>query len=182
MIDKILKFLSVLTKELYIFIISLLPIVELRGSVPVGAAIGLPFYTNYIVSVIGNLLPVPFVLLLMPKIIDFMARFRFFRPIANWLKDKAEKHKDKIIKPTAEEADEENKKEARLSTKIFMALLLFVAIPLPGTGAWTGSLVAALFNLPKRSSFLAIALGVMTSGVIMCLASYGVIGFLSFLT
>lgn len=181
MVGKILEFLSKLPKELYIFVISMLPIIELRGSVPVGAAIGMPFYTNYIVSVIGNLLPVPFVLLLMPMIIDFMARFKFFRPIANWLKEKAEKHKNKIIKPNVAEDGEESKKEARLSTKIFVALMLFVAIPLPGTGAWTGSLVAALFNLPKKSSFLAIMLGVMISGVIMCLASYGVVGFLKFL-
>ena len=68
-----------------------------------------------------------------------------------------------------------------LSPAVFCALLLFVAIPLPGTGAWTGSLVAALFNLPKRSSLLAISLGVLICGVIMCLASYGVLGFLKFL-
>ena len=87
----------------------------------------------------------------------------------------AEKYKDKIIK------GDERIGKARLTRTVFLALMLFVAIPLPGTGAWTGSLVASLFGLPKRSSFLAVTLGVLISGVIMCLASYGVLGFLNFL-
>ena len=72
MVKKILDFLSFLPKELYVFLISMLPIIELRGAVPVGAAIGLPFYVNYIVAVLGNILPVPFILLFIPKILDLM--------------------------------------------------------------------------------------------------------------
>lgn len=172
MVKKILDFLAFLPKELYVFLISMLPIIELRGAVPVGAAISLPFYVNYILAVLGNILPVPFILLFIPKILDLMEKVKIFRPIVKWVREKADKYKGKIIK------SEENE---TLNAGFFLALMMFVAIPLPGTGAWTGSLVAALFNLPKRSSLLAISLGVMICGVIMCLASYGVLGFLKFL-
>ena len=194
MIEKLGVLLSALPKELYVFIISMLPIVELRGAIPVGAALNIPFYLNYLIAVVGNLLPVPFILMFIPKILDFMARFKFFRPVVEWLRKKADKNSGKILKTKGSEngenvegesaegesGAEEGKKE-KMSLGIFTALMIFVAVPLPGTGAWTGSLVAALFNLPKRYSFLAATLGVMISGVIMCLASYGVLGFLKFL-
>lgn len=173
--ERIGDFLASLPSELYVFIISMLPIVELRGSIPVGAALGLPFYRNYLLSVLGNMLPVPFVLLFIPKILDFLARFKLFRPIVEWLRKKADKHGKKVLK------DADGEEKVVMSGGVFTALLVFVAVPLPGTGAWTGSLVAALFNLPKRWSALAIGLGVMISGVIVTLISYGVLGFLSFL-
>ena len=221
MIGKIGEFLASLPRELYVFLISILPIIELRGAIPVGAALGLPFYLNYGLSVLGNLLPVPLILMFIPKILDFLGSFKFFRPMVNWLKEKAEKNKGKIIKEepdntevkdVAESSDETEsncvaesnaktesncvaesnhdlpeqtieptKKKKRLTMGVFLGLMLFVAIPLPGTGAWTGSLVAALFGLPKRQSLLAVALGVLICGAIMCLASYGILGFLSFL-
>lgn len=193
MVKKILDFLAFLPKEIYVFLISMLPIIELRGAVPVGAAIGLPFYLNYIVAVIGNILPVPFILLFIPKILDLMERVKIFRPIVKWVREKADKYKGKIIRneefedersphPSAEPTPSPRvRQKAALKGGAFIALMMFVAIPLPGTGAWTGSLVAALFGLPKRSSLLAISLGVMICGIIMCLASYGVLGFLSIL-
>ena len=193
MVKRILDFLAFLPKEIYVFLISMLPIIELRGAVPVGAAIGLPFYLNYIVAVIGNILPVPFILLFIPKILDLMERVKIFRPIVKWVREKADKYKGKIIRneefedersphPSAEPTPSpRGRQKATLKGGAFIALMMFVAIPLPGTGAWTGSLVAALFNLPKRSSMLAISLGVLICGVIMCLASYGVLGFLSIL-
>ncbi|MBP3592308.1 MAG: small multi-drug export protein [Clostridia bacterium] len=173
---------------LYIFLISILPIVELRGAIPVGAALGVPFYLNYLCAVIGNMLPVPFILLFIPKVLDFLARFKIFRPIVEWVRRKAHKHSGKIVdhgKNAAEDGDNateaaepiEEKKPKRFGGA-FWGLLLFVMIPLPGTGAWTGSLIASLFDLPKKSSFLAALLGVLGAGVIMCLASYGVVGFL----
>ena len=174
MTDAILGFFSRLPRELYVFVISMLPIIELRGSIPIGAAVGLPFYINYPLSVVGNLLPVPFILLFIPRFLDFLARFKPFQPMVSWLRRKAEKNKGKVL------VDGEGDENARptMSKRVFFALMIFVAIPLPGTGAWTGALVASLFNLPKRHSFLATALGVMSSGVIMCLASYGVVEFL----
>lgn len=199
--DGILAFLQRLPDELYVFVISVMPIIELRGAVPIGAALGLPFYINYAVSLLGNMLPIPIILLFIPKILDFLARFRLFRPMVEWLRRKADKNKGKIIKddvlasenekdgdvaPTSEGKEEtasagDVSRRTGMSAAVFVALMIFVAIPLPGTGAWTGSLVASLFDLPKRLSFLSIFLGVMISGIIMCLASYGVLGFLSFL-
>ena len=195
MFDGILAFLQSLPHELYVFIISVLPLIELRGAVPIGAAIGLPFYTNYLVSVLGNILPVPFILLFIPKILDFLAKFKLFRPMVEWLRKKAEKNRGKIVKSeelrvqNAEcdaecaecEAENAGGGRVRMSAGIFAALMLFVAIPLPGTGAWTGALVASLFDFPKRGAFFATLLGVMLCGIIMCLASYGVLGFLSIL-
>lgn len=174
MIDSILQFFSKLPKELYVLVISMLPIIELRGSIPVGAAIGLPFYINYPLSVLGNLLPVPFILLFIPKFLDFLARFKAFKPMVDWLRRKAEKNKDKVLV----DGDGDGAERPVMSKRVFFALMIFVAIPLPGTGAWTGALVASLFNLPKRYSFLAATLGVMISGAVMCLASYGVVEFL----
>jgi uncharacterized membrane protein len=185
----LLDFLAKLPSELYVFLISMLPFIELRGAIPVGAALGMPFYTNFPIAIIGNMLPVPLILLLMPKILDFLGRFKFFRPIVDWLRRTADKHSKKVIKDEVVKTDEavesaENKVEGRVSLMtpaIFVALMLFVALPIPGTGAWSGSLVAALFSLSKRYSFLAVFLGVLICGVIMSLASYGVLEFLSFL-
>ena len=148
---------------LYVFLISMLPLIELRGAVPVGAALGLPFYLYTPAAVIGNLLPVPFILLFIPKILDWLGRFKLFAPVVAWVRKKADKNSAKIMNGT------------------FWGLLLFVLLPLPGTGAWTGSLVAALFDLPKRRSMLAITLGVLGCCVIMTLASEGVVSFLKFL-
>ena len=226
----------------WVLFISMVPLIELRGAVPVGAVLDLPFYVNYAVAVIGNLIPVPFILLFIPKILDFLERFKLFRPIVQWLHKKADKNRGKIDKAAAEGAkpdgindgakadtptyEAENSAKAdtttyeaesgakadtlpaeafkcetakaenaealthtekgatlktRMSGGTFIALMLFVLIPAPGTGAWTGALVASLFGFGRLKSFAAIALGVLGCGVIMCLASYGVLGFLSFL-
>ena len=182
MIEAIGNFLSWLPSEIYVLVISVLPIVELRGAIPVGAALGLPFYINYPLSVLGNLLPVPFILLFIPKILAFLGRFKPFARLVNWLHDKARRGSKKVIGEGAvTTSDTEDIPTLKMTRAIFLALMIFVAIPLPGTGAWTGALVASLFNIERRWSFLSIALGVLISGIIMCLASYGVIGFLSFL-
>ena len=183
-----------LKKSIIIFLISILPIVELRGAIPFGVGFGLPFYITYPLAVAGNLLPVPFILLFIPKILDFLSRFKCFRPIVSWLHRKADKGSKKLIKEDGEKPDvvyetiEENEKgvaskneNRKMSSATFIALLSFVAIPLPVTGAWTGALIASLFSFPRKRSFLAILLGVLISGVIVSLISYGVLGFLNFL-
>ncbi len=215
---------------IWVLFISMVPLIELRGAIPVGTVLGLPYYINYAVAVIGNLIPVPFILLFIPKILDFLERFKLFRPIVQWLHKKADKNRYKIEKDKAVSSDTESatnksyaeelnistdtaygqlssisdgtkgekldtdsvvltvkdekpikKAAVRMSPATFLGLMLFVLLPLPGTGAWTGSLVASLFGFPRAKSFLAITLGVLGCGVIMCLASYGVLGFLSFL-
>ncbi len=208
---------------IWVLFISMLPLIELRGAIPVGAVLGLPFYINYALAVVGNLLPVPFILLFIPKILDFLARFKLFRPVVLWLHQKADKNRGKIAKEaqnteaiamdnSAEISVELNtditdiskqelisdhtdtsgeglipsiapepQKRSLMPAGAFIGLMLFVLLPLPGTGAWTGALVAALFGFPRLKSFISILLGVLGCGVIMCLASYGVLGFLSFL-
>ena len=238
MTDAILEFFSVLPDWLYVLVISMLPIVELRGAIPVGAGIGMAYYLCYPLAVLGNMLPVPFILLFIPRILDFMARFKIFRPIVTWLRKKADKHSKRVLKGESDgahksltdpEVESQTDRETELITRdsepeiidstslsakadkpktesknatrpatcgedtpisndkrtvtrsLFIALILFVAIPLPGTGAWTGGLVSSLFNFERGRSALAIFLGVLISGVVMSLVSYGVLGFLSFL-
>lgn len=176
--EKIGEFFSSLPSELYVFVISILPLIELRGAVPVGAALGLPWYICLPLAIVGNLLPIPFILLFITRLFDWMAKFKALRPIIEWLRKKANKHSARVLRDGAES---EPKDEGRVSFGIFIGLLSFVALPIPGTGAWSGALVAALFGLPKKQSFLAISLGVLVCGVIMTLASYGVLGFLEFL-
>ncbi len=140
--------------ELCVFFCSMIPVIELRGSIPLGWAFELnPFFTFFI-SVIGNMIPVPFILIFMRAILNWMKKFKRLGKFARWLEAKAEKNKEKIMK------------------KAFWGLFIFVAIPLPGTGAWTGSLVAALFYIPIKKAILAIVCGVFTAGIIMSLVSY----------
>lgn len=190
-------------KYLLVFLISMIPIVELRGAIPVAAAKGLPFGWTYALTVLGNMLPVPFILLLIPVLFAFMRRHHILVGLVDWLERKAQKGAEKMEKragkaastdastevaPTesatapetvTEEPTEETaapkKGNKAAGTLAFLGLYLFVAIPLPGTGAWTGSLVAAVFGMKKWRALLAVFLGVLTAGVIMTLASYGVV-------
>ena len=178
MLDTVIEFLKSIP-EIWVLLISMVPFIELRGAIPVGAALGLPFYFNFPLAVLGNMLPVPFILLLMPKILDFLAKFKFFEPFVEWMKKKADKHRTKVIGDSEGSLEDSEKLPKMKMTKgVFIALMLFVGIPLPGTGAWCGSLIASLFNVDKKYSFLAVLLGVILSGIIMTLASYGVLEFL----
>ena len=156
-------FLETVGKELCVFFCSMIPIIELRGAIPMGAAFdatigGMPFWLTYILSVLGNMLPVPFILLFIKKMIRWMSvsKVKFFNKIANYLLNKVEKKRDKIEKYS------------------FWGVCLFVAVPLPVTGAWTGSLVAAMIDMKFWKALLSCLLGVMIAGVIMTMVSYGV--------
>ena len=207
-------------KILYVFLISIVPVIELRAAIPAGAMLGLPFYWNYIAAVLGNMLPVPFILLFIPAVLAFMKQHHIFPRLVGWIERKglrgAEKLRAKsgeetpaatgedagstrgtvpsdatgntwVAVPsddhaatdpaagvTAEETSPE-KKKIRVTFGVCLGLFAFVAVPLPGTGAWTGALVASVCGLPKRYAIPTILLGVMTAGVIMSLASYGVV-------
>ena len=150
-------------KYLYTFFISMLPIIELRGAIPVGAASGLPWYINYLLCCVGNMLPVPVILFFVEYVLNFMKQVKHLDRIAYWVEEKAEKYKGQVTKYAT------------------WGLLLFVAVPLPGTGAWTGSLVAAFIKMKKKTAFFSVLGGVLIAGVIITLISYGVLGFLSFL-
>ncbi len=144
-------------KILATFLISMVPIIELRGALPIGVGMGLPPLTALIVSIIGNMVPVPFIILFIRKILDWMHRFETFDRIATKLEAKAEKGGEKIVKYE------------------MFGLFLLVAIPLPGTGAWTGSLVAAFFNLRLKNAVPVIFLGVIAAGIVVFLITYGVV-------
>ena len=146
-----------LNKMFGIFLISMLPVVELRGAIPVGAAIGLPWYLNMIVSIVGNLLPVPFILLFSVKAFEFMKKHNILVKFIEKIENRAKKRSE------------------GLATGEFIGLMLFVAIPFPGTGAWTGALIAALLQFERKRSFIYITLGVLIVAAIMTAASYGVI-------
>ena len=144
-------------KELLVFIISLLPILELRGGLLAAALLGLDPISSYIISIVGNLLPIPFILLLINKILDKMRNGKKSKKIADWLDKKVDIWKGQIVKFG------------------YLGLVLFVGIPLPGTGAWTGSLIASVLEMDKKKSFLAILVGVIMASIIMMIISFGLV-------
>jgi len=149
-------------KYLYIFIISMIPLIELRGAIPIAAGFGLPLIESYIVAVIGNMIPVPFIYFFAKKTLLWGKNIRFFSSFCNWILEKGNKASNKIMNSKAKNG-------------IFLAILLFVGIPLPGTGAWTGTLACSLLNLDFKKSSIAVMLGVLLAGVIMLLGSLGII-------
>ena len=130
-------------KTITIFILSLLPIIELRGGLIAASLLKVSFIKAFIVCYIGNILPVPFILWFIRRIINWMKNVKIFKKIVIWIENKVEKKKGQIEKYG------------------FWGIVLFVGIPLPGTGAWTGSLIAAMLNMNKKKSFIAAALGVL---------------------
>ena len=142
--------------ELTIFVISLMPILELRGGMIAARLLEVPFLKAFSVCFIGNMLPIPFTLLFIEKIFEWLRRFKFFEKIIVRLEAKTDRNKDKVLRYKS------------------WGLLLFVAIPLPGTGGWTGALMAALLGIDFKRSLPIIALGVFIAGLIMSLITYGI--------
>lgn len=149
--------MNLLLKYLSVLGMAALPVVELRGAVPYGVALDLPLLSVLTVSVIGNMLPVPFIMLFIRQIFAWMkTKSRHLRALAEKLEARAQAKGDILVKYET------------------LGLFILVAIPLPGTGAWTGSLIAALFNLRIRHAVPTIFFGVVTAGLIMSVLSYGV--------
>lgn len=147
-----------ISPELIIFIISLFPILELRGGLIAAGLLNIPFFKAFVMCFIGNMLPVPFILLFIRKIFEVMKRSKPLQKLVKKMEQKAEKNSDKILKYE------------------LWGLLLLVAIPLPGTGAWTGALVAALMDMSLKRSLPTIAAGVLIAGLIVSALMYGVVG------
>lgn len=148
--------LNVVPKEAIVFIISMIPILELRGGLLAASLLHIPMYRAVIFCIIGNIIPIPFILLFIAKILEWMKNFKCFHKIVAWLEKKSESKSDQIKKYE------------------FWGLALFVGIPLPGTGAWTGALIAALLKIDIKKAFLAILTGIVMATVIMCLVAYGI--------
>lgn len=149
-------FSTTIGKIIITFLWSMVPVIELRGAIPIGVGQGLPYWLAVTVSVLGNLVPVPFIILFIRKVFELM---RKWLPKLDGLVSKLEKR--------AEEKSDVVQKYA------FWGLFILVAIPLPGTGAWTGALVAAMLDMRLRRAFPAIALGVIGAAVIVTFVTYG---------
>ena len=147
---------------LIVFLVSMVPLIELRGAIPYAVGFHLPLVPSYIVAVIGNMIPVPFIFFFGRKILEWGKDLKYVGGFFRWCIEKGDKARAKL--------------ESKSGHGLYIALLLFVGIPLPGTGAWTGTLAASLLNMDFKKSVLTVMLGVILAGVIMLAASLGVFG------
>lgn len=150
-----------MVKYLLIFLVSMVPIIELRGAIPIAVGMDLPYIPSLIVCVLGNMVPVPFIYFFARKFLIWGAKQKYIGKICDFFLVKGEKAGQKLVAKTGRYG-------------LFMALLLFVGIPLPGTGAWTGTLAASFLNMGFKSTVLSVVLGVLLAGVIMAVGSTGV--------
>ena len=150
-------------KVLLVLVISMIPLIELRGAIPiaVGMELGLPEWLVLVVAIIGNMLPVPIIYLFARKVLNWgsTAKWQPFKNFCNFCLKKGEKAGKKLL--------------SKAKSGVYFALFLFVAIPLPGTGAWTGTLAASIMNLEFKKTTIAVLAGVLVAGVIMLAASLG---------
>ena len=153
------------TKYLSVFFISMLPLVELRGAIPFSQAQGLPIIQSYIVSIIGNMIPVPIIYLFARRFLVWGQNKKIIGRICSFFLVKGEAAGRKL--------------ESKAGRTLFVALMLFVGIPLPGTGAWTGTLAASILDMDFKQTTLAVICGVLIAGFIMMSESLGVLGALS---
>ena len=151
-----------LKKYLMVFFISMVPIVELRGAIPFSQGWGLPLFQSYIVAIIGNMLPVPIIFLFARKVLEWGCDKPIIGGFFSWCIDKGERGGKKL--------------EEKAGKGLYIALLLFVGIPLPGTGAWTGTLAASFLDMDYKKSVIAVLGGVLLAGIIMGTLSAGLFG------
>lgn len=166
--------MSIVIKYLIVFIISMIPLIELRGAIPVALSpsdmmffglfhgMGLPLVPAYIICIVGNMLPVPIIFLFARKVLEWGADKPIIGKFFTFCLEKGHKGGKKL--------------QEKAGKGLFIALLLFVGIPIPGTGAWTGTLAASLLDMDFKQSVIAVLLGVILAGVIMGLASAGLFG------
>lgn len=150
-------FSSSASREVIIFLVSMMPILELRGGILAASLLNVDWVRAMVICFAGTILPIPFILLFIRKILNWMKNTRFV----------------KLVHRLEEKAEKKSKSMEKYKT---LGLFIFVAIPLPGTGAWTGALVAALMNMRFKHAMLSITLGTLTADVIMVILSYGLLG------
>ena len=143
---------------LLIFLVSMVPIIELRGAIPISQGLQLPMLQSYIVCIIGNMLPVPIIYLFARRVLEWGADKPVIGGFFSWCLRKGESGGRKL--------------QAKAGRGLFLALLLFVGIPLPGTGAWTGTLAASILDMDFKSTTIAVMLGVLLAGIIMMVLSF----------
>ena len=147
-----------ISKEIIIFIISLMPILELRGGLLAASLLDIEYIRALVICIAGNVLPIPFVLLFLRFVLDLFSKWSVTKKIVNWLEKKVDDKREQIDKYG------------------YLGLIIFVGIPLPGTGAWTGALLAVMLGLDRKKSFVCIIIGVLMAAVIMSVLSYGILG------
>jgi uncharacterized membrane protein len=150
--------LPIVVKYLIVFFVSMVPIVELRGAIPIAESLGLNIFLYYPIAIIGNMLPVPIIYWFARKVLEWGKDKKIIGKFFTWCLTKGEKGGEKL-------------KASAGNNGIFWALLIFVGIPLPGTGAWTGTLASSFLKLDFKTSIVAISLGVILAGIIMSLGS-----------
>lgn len=146
-------------KYILVFLVSMVPLIELRGAIPIAVGIGLPKLPSFIVAIIGNMLPVPIIYLFARKVLEWGKDKKVIGKFFTWCLVKGEKGGKKL--------------QSKAGIGLFFALMLFVGIPLPGTGAWTGTLAASILDMDFKKSVLAVMLGVLLAGLIMMAISFG---------
>lgn len=151
-------------KYLVVFFISMVPLIELRGAIPVAVGMGLDKLLSFIISIIGNMLPVPIIYLFARKVLEWGKDKKIIGRFFTWCLEKGEKGGKKL--------------ESKAGKGLYWALFMFVGIPLPGTGAWTGTLAASMLNLDFKKTVIAVMSGVLLAGIIMMCISFGVFKFI----
>ena len=151
---------NLIIKYLITFFLGMCPIIEIRGAIPVGVSLGLTYFESFAVGFIGNIIPIYFIVKYIGPIFEFFRRWKLFRVIIDWASNKATKH--------IEESE-------KLQNFTALGLYLFVAIPLPGTGAWVGSLIANFLHVPLKKAWFPLVLGVLTAGCIVLAATGSVV-------
>lgn len=159
MVDALVNFFTqglsgIVPSEVIIFIVSMIPILELRGGILAASLLGIEMYKAVWICILGNLVPIPFILLFIKAILNWMKKINCFKKFVEWLERKSMSKSDRIQKYE------------------FIGLVLFVGIPLPGTGAWTGALIASLLEIKTKKAFAAICCGLVMATAIMCFIAY----------
>lgn len=147
-------------KYIIVFLVSMVPLVELRGAIPIAVGLGLTKWISFIIAIVGNMLPVPIIYLFSRKVLEWGKDKKIIGKFFTWCLIKGEKGGRKLQK--------------KAGRGLYFALFMFVGIPLPGTGAWTGTLAASILNLDFKKTILAVMSGVLIAGIIMMLISFGV--------
>ena len=154
-----------LKKYLIVFIVSMMPLIELRGAIPYAIGFNLPLIPSYIIAIIGNMLPVPFIYLFARKVLIWGKDKKFIGKFFSFCLNKGEKGGKKL--------------ESTAKNGLYVALFLFVGIPVPGTGVWVGTLAASILNMDFKKSIISVMCGVILAGIIMGIISFGVKGIIS---
>lgn len=152
------EFFKLIEKELIVFSAAVLPVVELKGAIPIGLGMGLSTTGSFIAAYLGSLLPAPLLLFFLKPVMSFLRGTKLFAPFANWIEKRT------------------HKKGVRIRKYSLLGLFIFVALPLPTTGVWTGSAIATFLDLRIKHALLVIALGNLVAGAIIMFLSYGILG------